>query len=217
MPSQVLAILGFDIDSDGQKELILSLADGTLEVRRLDTGDPIAKESFPSPVTALLVADYRMDGTNALICCSQNGEIRCVVYIALDGQLLPVRRAYLPVAPSEMAASVAALLPSGATSTVSTDARQARKRLPLPATLSLPRAHVGIPLPRHTEHRRHGRKERRPIGRHCYHWPWHQHRGPASPASPAAPGTRQRGAGARGERRPAQGARPAGRPHPDQH
>ncbi|KAJ4460589.1 putative Bardet-Biedl syndrome 2 protein [Paratrimastix pyriformis] len=94
---QHLAMVAFDIDGDGAKELITSLPDGALEVRRGDTGDALARETFPAAITALATADYRMDGQTELLCCSADGEIR----------------AYLPLRPSESAPAAAAMASTG--------------------------------------------------------------------------------------------------------
>ncbi|KAL4125091.1 hypothetical protein PRIC2_008680 [Phytophthora ramorum] len=70
------AIHSFDIDGDGEKEIVMGWSNGKFESRKLANGEAVHKEVLPSPVAALVTADYRMDGKEEIICCSADGEIR---------------------------------------------------------------------------------------------------------------------------------------------
>ncbi|KAL7680457.1 putative bardet-Biedl syndrome 2 protein [Plasmopara halstedii] len=71
-----IAIHSFDIDGDGEKEIVMGWSNGKLESRKILNGEAVYKEMFTSPVAALVTADYRMDGKDEIICCSADGEIR---------------------------------------------------------------------------------------------------------------------------------------------
>lgn len=70
------AIQAFDINGDGEKEIVIGWNNGKFESRRLTNGEVVHKDVFASPVAALVTADYRMDGNEEIICCSADGEIR---------------------------------------------------------------------------------------------------------------------------------------------
>ncbi|TYZ62528.1 hypothetical protein PybrP1_012710 [[Pythium] brassicae (nom. inval.)] len=70
------AIHAFDINGDGEKEIMIGWSNGKFESRRVANGEVVHKDMFSSPVAALVTADYRMDGNEEIICCSADGEIR---------------------------------------------------------------------------------------------------------------------------------------------
>eukprot|EP00899_Mesostigma_viride_P018346 jgi/Mesvir1/26512/Mv16169-RA.1 len=72
----VQAISAFDLDADGMPELISGWANGKMEVRHERTGQVVFKDHFSQPISALLRADYRMDGRDELICCAKDGEVK---------------------------------------------------------------------------------------------------------------------------------------------
>jgi len=73
---QVMSTLCYDIDGDGVDELITGWSSGKVDARSTKTGDVIFKDTMSSAISGLVSADYRLDGSNQLICCSVDGEIR---------------------------------------------------------------------------------------------------------------------------------------------
>eukprot|EP01060_Flectonema_neradi_P014585 TRINITY_DN2120_c0_g2_i3.p1 TRINITY_DN2120_c0_g2~~TRINITY_DN2120_c0_g2_i3.p1 ORF type:complete len:738 (+),score=159.95 TRINITY_DN2120_c0_g2_i3:244-2214(+) len=78
----VVCVNVFDLDSDGVPEVITGWKNGKIEGRHDRTGESVFKDSFPSSVSSLVVADYRMDGRPCLVGCSYDGLIRG--YLPLD-------------------------------------------------------------------------------------------------------------------------------------
>lgn len=79
-----VAIHSFDINGDGEKEIVIGWSNGKMEARRLTNGEVVFKEMLSAPVAALVSADYRMDGNEEVICCTSEGEIRG--YFASSGE-----------------------------------------------------------------------------------------------------------------------------------
>lgn len=73
---EVTSITGFDLDGDGEPELISGWANGKFEVRSDQTGEVIFKDQLSGPVSQILQADYRSDGRTEVIVCSADGEVR---------------------------------------------------------------------------------------------------------------------------------------------
>jgi len=74
--NQVQAIAAFDLDGDGEPELISGWSNGKLEVRSDRTGEVIYRDNFSSGISAILKADYRCDGQEEIICCSADGQVK---------------------------------------------------------------------------------------------------------------------------------------------
>ncbi|KAL1508789.1 hypothetical protein AB1Y20_004884 [Prymnesium parvum] len=72
----VTSITGFDLDGDGEPELISGWSNGKVEVRSDRTGEVIFKDNLGSSISAILKADYRSDGRMEVIVCSADGEVR---------------------------------------------------------------------------------------------------------------------------------------------
>ena len=72
------AIIGFDLDGDGEPELISGWSNGKFEVRSDMTGEVIFKDTMRdgASVSGILQADYRSDGRVEVIVCSAEGEVR---------------------------------------------------------------------------------------------------------------------------------------------
>jgi len=75
---QVTCISGFDLDGDGQPELLSGWSNGKFEVRSDTSGEVIDKDMLRdgAAVSGLLQADYRGDGRVEVIVCSSEGEVR---------------------------------------------------------------------------------------------------------------------------------------------
>jgi Bardet-Biedl syndrome 2 protein len=69
------AIFSYDIDMDGVEELFIGWSNGLLTVRRSDNGSVIFRETFDSSISAILKVDYRMDGKEEVIICTEAGTI----------------------------------------------------------------------------------------------------------------------------------------------
>ncbi|XP_057269465.1 Bardet-Biedl syndrome 2 protein isoform X2 [Pezoporus wallicus] len=74
--NQAISIRAFDLNSDGVSELITGWSNGKVDARNDRTGEVIFKDNFASSIAGVVEGDYRMDGSNQLICCSVDGEIR---------------------------------------------------------------------------------------------------------------------------------------------
>ncbi|EFC40965.1 hypothetical protein NAEGRDRAFT_71257 [Naegleria gruberi] len=74
--SAVNGMVGYDILKDGVPDIIVGYNSGKLEVRKQEDGRLIHKDSLKESVAGLIVADYRMDGHDELICCSVSGDLK---------------------------------------------------------------------------------------------------------------------------------------------
>ena len=75
---EVTSIIGFDLDGDGEPELISGWSNGKFEVRSDTTGEVIFKDLLRggAEISGILSADYRNDGRTEVIVCSAEGEVR---------------------------------------------------------------------------------------------------------------------------------------------
>lgn len=74
--NEVVALVAFDANGDGQLELITGWNSGKVDARSIQTGQVIFKEQFRQRIAALLVADYDQDGRPELLVLTVNGEVR---------------------------------------------------------------------------------------------------------------------------------------------
>lgn len=82
----VTAMETFDMDSDGVPEVVTGWANGQFNIRKLENGESIFKETMGSAVAAIVRADYRLDGKEEIMICSESGEVRG--YLPADAELI---------------------------------------------------------------------------------------------------------------------------------
>ena len=75
---EVTCISGFDLDGDGEAEMLSGWANGKFEVRSEASGEVIYKDVLNggTSISGILHADYRGDGRTEVLVCSSEGEVR---------------------------------------------------------------------------------------------------------------------------------------------
>ena len=66
----------FDLDMDGQVEVATGFADGTLQIRKQENGTLLYSEKLDDGIAALLVHDFRKEGSPQLIAVTVGGAVR---------------------------------------------------------------------------------------------------------------------------------------------
>ncbi|XP_018496842.1 Bardet-Biedl syndrome 2 protein homolog [Galendromus occidentalis] len=74
--NQPICLVAFDIDGDGKPELVTGWSNGKVDARSIRTGEVLSKDSFGHSIAGIVIADYVLDGTEQLIVCSVDGEVR---------------------------------------------------------------------------------------------------------------------------------------------
>lgn len=74
--NQAVTIHSFDLDGDGVPELVTGWSNGKVDARSDRTGEVVFKDNLSTAVSAVLDADYRMDGKDQLVVCSMDGEVK---------------------------------------------------------------------------------------------------------------------------------------------
>ena len=74
--NKVAAVESFDLDKDGVPEIITGWANGAFNVRKLESGELIYKDNMGAAVVGIVKADYRLDGKEEVMICSEAGEVR---------------------------------------------------------------------------------------------------------------------------------------------
>ncbi|XP_077549779.1 BBSome complex member BBS2-like [Haemaphysalis longicornis] len=74
--NHAMCLHGYDIDGDGQPELITGWSNGKVDARNVLTGEVVFKDTFSHSIAGIVQADYCHDGREELIVCSVNGEVR---------------------------------------------------------------------------------------------------------------------------------------------
>ncbi|ETV96086.1 hypothetical protein H310_10727 [Aphanomyces invadans] len=70
------SITAFDINGDGELEIVIGWNNGKLEARSVANGTAVYRDHFTAPIAAVLTSDYRLRGNSEVICCAADGEIR---------------------------------------------------------------------------------------------------------------------------------------------
>ncbi|KAK2582215.1 hypothetical protein KPH14_004567 [Odynerus spinipes] len=73
---RAITIRNFDINGDGQLELITGWTSGKVDARSCNTGDVIFKVQLSTGVAGIVEADYRRQGRPDLVAVSISGEVR---------------------------------------------------------------------------------------------------------------------------------------------
>eukprot|EP00048_Salpingoeca_helianthica_P003125 m.64126 g.64126 ORF g.64126 m.64126 type:complete len:741 (+) comp12506_c0_seq1:113-2335(+) len=76
MKNQAVCLHAFDCNLDGQMEVVVGWADGAMDVRDPRSGTVLFSEKFPAMIAGIVQADYRLDGTETLMVCTVEGEVR---------------------------------------------------------------------------------------------------------------------------------------------
>jgi Bardet-Biedl syndrome 2 protein len=82
---KLVSMASCDVDFDGVAEVLCGWSNGKFEVRTdagLRNGEATYKDTFATPVSAVLSVDYRMDGRENPLVCSYDGDVRG--YIAVE-------------------------------------------------------------------------------------------------------------------------------------
>ena len=80
-----ICLASYDIDGDGQEEVISGWSNGKVEARNARMGEVVFRDIFPDSMSALIRADYRNDGREEIVCCSTSGEVRG--YLAAEPEM----------------------------------------------------------------------------------------------------------------------------------
>lgn len=76
---QIVALSAYDVDNDGQKELICGWSRGKLDARQWTSGEVVFKETISDGIAALTCADWLQRQTDQLVVCSLQGQRNCCI------------------------------------------------------------------------------------------------------------------------------------------
>ena len=74
--NQAIGLLSYDVNGDGQAELVTGWTNGKLDARNVENGEVLFRDNLVHSIAAILCADYNLDGVDELIACTVEGEIR---------------------------------------------------------------------------------------------------------------------------------------------
>lgn len=79
--NQCTSLATCDMDFDGVDEVLCGWNNGKLDVRADGSrgGESVFKETYSTPVSAIVTGDYRMDGRTMPLICTYDGEVRGLV------------------------------------------------------------------------------------------------------------------------------------------
>jgi len=83
--NKVTAMLAYDIDMDGVPEIFSGWSNGSFAVRREENGEVLFRQTMDAAVAGIINADYRLDGKEEVMICSEAGEVRA--FLATDMEL----------------------------------------------------------------------------------------------------------------------------------
>ncbi|KAI8467845.1 MAG: ciliary BBSome complex subunit 2 [Monoraphidium minutum] len=72
----VAGVLAFDLDGDGEPELVSGWSNGRVEARHAATGEVVHRDTLGGPVAALMRGDLRGMGGDELVVVGVQGEVR---------------------------------------------------------------------------------------------------------------------------------------------
>lgn len=72
---KVISAISSDIMGTGKPDLVVGWSNGRLEVRNEAKGDCIFKKMLKDPISKVLQADYRLDGTQQVMACTETGKV----------------------------------------------------------------------------------------------------------------------------------------------
>ncbi|KAJ6218855.1 hypothetical protein RDWZM_004667 [Blomia tropicalis] len=70
-----ITLMGYDINDDGQIELLTGWSNGKLDIRSPHTGEVLYRENLHTSIAGIMISDYNMDGKKELIVCTVTGEV----------------------------------------------------------------------------------------------------------------------------------------------
>jgi len=74
--NRVNSVITFDVDGDGENELVTGWDNGKIEVRNSTKGEILFKENVGSSIAAVVAEDYRLDGTPCVMTVTQSGSVK---------------------------------------------------------------------------------------------------------------------------------------------
>lgn len=74
--NKATSLFSYDLDNDGVEEVFSGWNNGAFTVRRQENGEMLFKESMDAPIAGIVRSDYRMDGKEEVMVCSEMGEVR---------------------------------------------------------------------------------------------------------------------------------------------
>ncbi|XP_075252346.1 BBSome complex member BBS2-like isoform X2 [Convolutriloba macropyga] len=71
-----LSLAAYDVNGDGQLELVAGWTSGKMDVRDSQTGEVVFKDTLPAACAAVVVGEYTGSGREELVCCTIEGDVR---------------------------------------------------------------------------------------------------------------------------------------------
>lgn len=74
--NQAVSLLSYDVNNDGQNELVTGWTNGKVDARNVQNGEVLFRDNLVHSIAAILSADYNMSGSEQLIALTVEGEVR---------------------------------------------------------------------------------------------------------------------------------------------